>query len=69
MKNYRKEINMENEITTQELLASKQSNFVWTSGSDVQKVWKRYGWKPPTEYRNDYMFKKNRDVIKIAPAG
>ena len=37
-------------------------NFKWTSGSDVQAVWKKHGWQPPTEYRNDYLFKQNREA-------
>ena len=37
-------------------------NFKWTAGSDVQKVWRRYGWIPPTEYRDDYLFKLNREA-------
>ena len=37
-------------------------NFRWTAGSDVQKVWRKYGWTPPTEYRNDYLFKLNREA-------
>jgi hypothetical protein len=37
-------------------------NFRWTAGSDVQKVWRRHGWTPPTEYRNDYLFKLNREA-------
>ena len=36
-------------------------NFVYKKGSDVQLLWKRHGWIPPTEYRNDYEFKKNRE--------
>lgn len=36
--------------------------FRWTAGSDVQKVWRKYGWIPPTEYRNDYLFKSNREA-------
>jgi len=23
--------------------------FVWTSGADVQKTWRKYGWTPPSE--------------------
>jgi hypothetical protein len=38
--------------------------FVWTSHGDAQKIWRRYGWKPPTEYRYDYMFKHNRDIVQ-----
>ena len=37
-------------------------NFKWTAGSDVQKVWRKHGWIPPTEYRNDYLFKLNREA-------
>jgi hypothetical protein len=37
------------------------SRFVWTTGADVMKTWKRHGFRPPTEYRNDYFFKKNRE--------
>jgi hypothetical protein len=33
---------------------------VWTSGSDVLATWKRTGWIPPSEYRDDYFFKTNR---------
>jgi hypothetical protein len=38
------------------------STFVYQSGSDVQKTWRKYGWTPPTEYRSDYEFGKNRDT-------
>jgi len=38
------------------------SKFVYTTGADVQKVWRKYGWTPPSEYRNDYLFKKNREM-------
>lgn len=24
-------------------------DFVWTSGADVQKTWRKYGWTPPSE--------------------
>jgi hypothetical protein len=34
---------------------------VWTRGSDVMKTWKRYGFVPPSEYRNDFLFKINRE--------
>lgn len=33
----------------------------WTHGADVMATWKRYGFVPPTEYRNDYRFKINRE--------
>jgi hypothetical protein len=31
-----------------------------SSKADVQKVWKAYGWIPPSTVRNDYLFKANR---------
>ena len=34
---------------------------VWTRGADVMGTWKRHGYIPPTEYRDDYFFKINRD--------
>jgi hypothetical protein len=40
------------------------SKFVYTGGSDVLKTFKRYGFVPPTEYRNDYLFKINREATK-----
>jgi hypothetical protein len=24
-------------------------DFKWTSGSDVQAIWRKYGWTPPSE--------------------
>ena len=37
------------------------SKFVYSNGSDVMKTWKRFGFVPPSEVRNDYFFKKNRE--------
>jgi hypothetical protein len=37
-------------------------NLKWTSGANVQAIWRKYGWVPPTETRNDYLFKNNRDA-------
>jgi len=34
---------------------------VWTRGADVMGTWKRHGFVPPSEYRNDYFFKINRE--------
>jgi len=36
-------------------------SFVYRKGADVASTWRRYGWTPPSEYRNDYEFKKNRE--------
>lgn len=36
-------------------------SFVYMKGADVQRTWRRYGWQPPSEYRTDYEFKKNRE--------
>lgn len=36
----------------------------WRSVTDVQKTWRMYGWVPPTEYREDYLFKSNREFYQ-----
>jgi hypothetical protein len=36
-------------------------NFKWTSGADVQAKWRKQGWVPPTEVREDFLFKRNRE--------
>jgi hypothetical protein len=46
----------------QSMLIDRGSKFVYTKGSDVMKTFKRYGFVPPSEYRNDYLFKKNREM-------
>ena len=33
--------------------------------TDVMKTFKRYGFVPPTEYRDDYLFKTNREATKV----
>jgi len=43
-------------------LTDKDSKFVWTKGADVMKTFKRHGFVPPSEYRTDYLFKKNREL-------
>jgi len=55
---------MENQKQEQEFLADQKSRFVWTTGSDVQKVWRKHGWLPPSEYREDFLFSKNRGEKK-----
>lgn len=44
------------------LALDKNSKFVYKRGADVMKIWKSYGFVPPSEYRNDYLFKKNREA-------
>ena len=39
------------------------STFVYQSGANVQATWRKYGWVPPTEYRDDYLFAKNREAV------
>ncbi len=34
---------------------------VWTRGADVMGTWRRHGFVPPTETRDDYFFKINRE--------
>lgn len=46
------------------MMIDKDSKFVYTGGSDVMKTFKRYGFVPPTEYRDDYLFKINREASK-----
>jgi hypothetical protein len=50
------EESMENE----KLAVAKNSTFRYSSGSDVLKTWKAYGFVPPSTVRNDYLFKANR---------
>lgn len=42
------------------LAISPNSTFKYSSGSDVLKTWKAYGFVPPSTIRNDYLFKQNR---------
>ena len=52
-----------NEIENKPPLAIERgSKFIYTNGSDVMKTFKRYGFVPPSEVRNDYLFKKNREM-------
>lgn len=43
------------------LATDTNSTFVYQSGADVQKTWRKYGWIPPTEYRTDYDFGKHKE--------
>jgi len=43
------------------MLCDPKSTFKYTPGGNVQHIWRKYGWVPPSEYRNDYLFKQNRE--------
>jgi hypothetical protein len=34
----------------------------WLPGADVMATWRRYGYRPPTEYRTDYRFGLTREI-------
>jgi hypothetical protein len=44
------------------LAVDRDSKFVYASGSDVMKTFKKYGFVPPSEVRTDFLFKKNREI-------
>lgn len=46
----------------QPMALDKNSKFVYTKGADVMKTFKRFGFVPPTEYRDDFLFKLNREM-------
>jgi len=48
------------EETMSKLAIAPNSTFKYSSGSDVLKTWKAYGFVPPSTVRNDYLFKANR---------
>jgi hypothetical protein len=53
-------INVEQVMENEKLAIAPKSTFKYSSGSDVQKIWKAYGWVAPSTVRNDYLFKANR---------
>lgn len=52
-------VNVESNMSDKLAIAPK-STFKYSSGSDVLKTWKAYGFVPPSTTRNDYLFKANR---------
>jgi hypothetical protein len=44
----------------EKLAIAPKSTFKYSSGSDVLKTWRAYGFVPPSTVRNDYLFKANR---------
>jgi len=55
---------MEEDRPTSGCLMDVNSGFKYTPGGNVQAVWRKYGWTPPTEYRSDYLFKQNRESLE-----
>jgi hypothetical protein len=53
-------INVEQTMENEKLAIAPKSTFKYSSGSDVLKTWKAYGFVPPSTVRNDYLFKANR---------
>ena len=53
-------INVEETMENEKLAIAHKSTFKYSSGADVQKLWKAYGWIAPSTTRNDYLFKANR---------
>ena len=47
------------------MMIDTNSKFVYTGGADVMKTFRRYGFVPPSEYREDYLFKTNREATKV----
>jgi hypothetical protein len=50
----------EEEVENEKLAISPNSTFKYSSGADVLKTWRAYGFVPPSTIRNDYLFKANR---------
>jgi len=40
----------------------------WIRGTDVQHVWRKYGWVPPSEYRRDFQLNSIKDPSDKAAA-
>lgn len=32
----------------------REREHVWTHGADVQSLWRKFGWTPPSQSRRDY---------------
>ena len=46
-------------------LTDTNSTFKYRAGGNAQDIWRKYGWTPPSEYREDYLFKQNREVTDV----
>lgn len=56
----------EEEVMSDKLAISPNSTFRYSSGADVLKTWRAYGFIPPSTVRNDYLFKQNRLASGLA---
>jgi hypothetical protein len=67
MFNIRRHVVLVNEAPKKEkpaMALDKNSKFKWTACADVMATWRKHGFIPPTDYREDYLFKSNREVNK-----
>jgi hypothetical protein len=68
MFNKKRHVFIVDDLPKQERISSmaldKDSRFKWTAGADVMRTWRKHGFVPPTEYREDYLFKLNREANK-----
>ena len=67
MFNIRRHVVLVNEVPKKEkpaMALDRNSKFKWTACADVMATWRKHGFVPPTEYREDYLFKSNREVNK-----
>jgi hypothetical protein len=55
-------IKEEKKVIPPALAIDTNSRFVYSNGADVMKTFRRYGFVPPSEVREDYLFKKNREM-------
>ena len=40
-------------------------SYVWTRGADVQATWRKYGWVPPSE-RRQQMSEQNKGALQTS---
>lgn len=46
----------------------RPGDHVWTPGSDVQALWRKYGWTPPSQSRRDYSKPASPGAGEASPA-